>query len=148
MSARTSIPATTEIGPLPINSYPSGISPFGLYDMAGNVAEWVSDWYDPTFYTTPAASAENLLGPTVGTEKVIRGGSWDGKPFFARAAHRQSLQPQETGSWIGFRCADDAPAVLPTLSPTFAATTLPVTPTVVPSLTATPQPDGEPTAAG
>lgn len=155
LSARTSIPATTEVGPLPVNSYPSGLSPFGLFDMSGNVAEWVSDWYDPTYYNLPTASSENPLGPTVGTEKVIRGGSWDAKPFFARAIHRQSLQPQENGSWIGFRCADDAPAVLPTLSPTRAptelpnaqSTLLPVTVTV-PLLTATPQPTGEATAAG
>ncbi len=155
LSARTSIPATTEVGPLPVGRYPSGFSPFGMFDMAGNVAEWVSDWYDPTYYTLPDASGENPLGPTVGTEKVIRGGSWDSKPFFARAVHRQSLAPQETGSWIGFRCADDAPAVLPTISPTFAATalpnaqaTLPPIPTLAPSSTAAPETTTEATAAG
>ncbi len=149
LNARTSIPVTTEVGPLPINSHPSGISPFGLYDMAGNVAEWISDWYDPAFYNTPAAIAPNPTGPVIGTEKVIRGGSWDAKPFFARSIHRQSLAPASTGSWIGFRCAADASAVLSTSSPPIVPTqvlteqaaqvTSPtaLAPTVQPTLSAT-----------
>ncbi len=155
LSARTSIPVTTEVGPLPVDSYPSGLSPFGLFDMAGNVAEWVSDWYDPVFYSSADASLPNPTGPTAGTEKVIRGGSWDAKPFFARSVHRQSMPPTNSGSWVGFRCAADAPAVLPTLSPTRAPTqaTLPATmqvtliasPTALPSDT---QPTLTATAAG
>lgn len=155
LNARTSIPITTEVGPFPIDSYPSGLSPFGLFDMAGNVAEWVSDWYDPVFYSSADANLPNPTGPTAGTEKVIRGGSWDAKPFFARSVHRQSMPPTNSGSWVGFRCAADAPAVLPTLSPTRAPTeaTLPATlqvtliasPTALPSNT---QPTLTATAAG
>ncbi len=140
LSARTSIPVTTEVGPMRIGSYPSGLSPFGLFDMAGNVAEWVSDWYDPTYYSTVPANVADPTGPTAGGEKVIRGGSWDAKPFFARSVHRQSLAPDDTGAWVGFRCAGNAPAVPPTQSATISpsaavtsASTLQVTVVASPS---------------
>jgi formylglycine-generating enzyme required for sulfatase activity len=134
LSARTSIPATTEVGPLVINSYPSGLSPFGLFDMAGNVAEWVNDWYDPAFYSSADATVANPTGPVAGTDKVIRGGSWDAKPFFARSVHRQSLPLEQSGSWVGFRCAGNAPAVIPTLTSFPDA----FTPSAIPDLNITP----------
>lgn len=108
--ARTSIPATDEIGPVAVGSYPLGASAFGALDMAGNVAEWVSDWYAPTYYLQQSQSAQMIIdpqGPPSGVEKVIRGGSWDAKPFFARSVHRQSLDPTGSGAWLGFRCAAD-----------------------------------------
>jgi len=85
--------------------------------MAGNVAEWVSDWYDPAYYGSLAASGTDPVGPAAGSQKVIRGGSWDSKPFFARSVHRQSLIPQTATNGTGFRCAANAPAVIPTLTP-------------------------------
>jgi hypothetical protein len=85
--------------------------------MAGNVAEWVNDWYDPTYYSTAAATGTDPGGPAAGSQKVIRGGSWDSKPFFARSVHRQSLSPQAATNGTGFRCAANAPAVIPTLAP-------------------------------
>jgi hypothetical protein len=81
--------------------------------MAGNVAEWVSDWYDPRFYSRPEAQNPNTTGPTAGTNKVVRGGSWDAVPFFARTIHRQDRVPNDATAWIGFRCASDTDAVVP-----------------------------------
>lgn len=108
--AKTSISPDETIGALPVGSLPAGSSPFGAFDMAGNVAEWVSDWYDPAYYSSPAASSLNPTGPRAGVDKVVRGGSWDAKPFFARSVHRQSAIPQGGYLWIGFRCAADIEA--------------------------------------
>lgn len=105
--ARTSRPRDGGVGPVAVGSFPGGASPFGLLDMAGNVAEWVSDWYQPNYYAQPDASGLNPTGPVAGTDRVIRGGSWDALPFFARAVHRQHLPPVEARLWLGFRCAAD-----------------------------------------
>ena len=57
-----------------VGSYPSGASPYGLLDMAGNVWEWVHDWYSSTYYST--SPYDNPTGPDTGTYKVLRGGGW------------------------------------------------------------------------
>lgn len=95
-------------GAVAVGSYPTGVSPYGIYDMAGNVAEWVNDWYSETYYSQPDASGLNPQGPPVGTDRVLRGGSWDSPPFFARTVHRQHVVPNEGRIWAGFRCAADA----------------------------------------
>ncbi len=97
------------IGKVDINAYPLGGSPYGVLNMAGNVSEWVSDWYDARFYGRPEAIAPDPVGPPSGTTRVIRGGSWDARPFFARTIHRQEANPAEGTPFIGFRCAADAP---------------------------------------
>jgi formylglycine-generating enzyme required for sulfatase activity len=107
--ARTSRPREENqalVGPVAVESYPPGNN--GTYDMAGNVAEWVSDWYIVTYYTEQAALQNplNPSGPPVGTDKVVRGGSWDAVPFFSRSVHRQNRNPLAPTSWIGFRCAN------------------------------------------
>jgi formylglycine-generating enzyme required for sulfatase activity len=97
-----------DVGAVPVGTYPQGASLFtGALDMAGNAAEWVSDWYSPGYYSQQSQGATDPQGPVGGTEKVIRGGSWDAVPLFARSVHRQSLEPNGAEPWLGFRCAAD-----------------------------------------
>ncbi|MEO8393439.1 MAG: SUMF1/EgtB/PvdO family nonheme iron enzyme [Chloroflexota bacterium] len=121
--ASTKRPASGEPSTVPVTSFPLGASPFGVLNMAGNVAEWVSDWYDPRFYGRPEAGIANPQGPSSGTEKVIRGGSWDAVPFFARTVHRQSQAPNLPTAYIGFRCVVDANSQQPTSASPLGANT-------------------------
>jgi formylglycine-generating enzyme required for sulfatase activity len=93
----------------PVGSYESGKSPYGMYDMAGNVLELVSDWFSETYYQNSPSS--NPLGPDTGQYRVLRGGSWnvlDGRDF--RSADRYyNDEPDGVGINIGFRCARSAP---------------------------------------
>ena len=111
--AKTTRPHDTPPGTFPVGSYPGGISPFGAYDMAGNIAEWISDWYSERFYVEQArlGASPNPTGPIIGQTKVLRGGSWNGVPFFSRSVHRQDADPKSFFRWIGFRCAQDVPNV-------------------------------------
>ena len=129
--SKTSIPPE-EPGTVPVATYPNGASPYGVLDMAGNVAEWVNDWYSEDYYTQPDASGDAPAGPQGGETKVLRGGSWDAKPFFARSVHRQSLRPVDSGAWVGFRCAADTDEA--TNAPTQTSTPVPTpafTPTAI-----------------
>ncbi len=93
-------------GTSPVTDYINGISAFGLFNMAGNVQEWVADWYGFDYYTrSPQA---NPTGPEAGLQKVLRGGSWDTGPLFLRSVHRRSAEPTAASSAIGFRCVADA----------------------------------------
>lgn len=89
----------------PPGSFESGRSPYGVYDMAGNVAEWVADNYDEHYYQkTPY---RNPKGPEEGEHKVIRGGSWRETPHGTRVSKRFQARMWRTDSTIGFRCAKD-----------------------------------------
>ncbi len=91
----------------PIGSFEAGKSPYGLYDMAGNVWEWVADWYDVNYYRTGAN--RNPKGPEKGTMKVIRGGAWLTSADNIRTTRRNNDPPMNRFLYVGFRCAQDAP---------------------------------------
>lgn len=101
-----------------VRNFIAGQSPFGVFDMAGNAAEWVNDWYSEAYYRSPEASQVNPQGPATGTERIVRGGSWDAVPFFARTVHRQSLSPDTASPSVGFRCASDYVETSSAIAPT------------------------------
>lgn len=111
---------------MPVDSYPEGASYYGVSNMAGNVFEWVSDWYDPRYY----GKLETMVNPTgpkkpiwmggtgtyvdrltVGEKRVIRGGSWIAPEGTVWATHRFWNHPLNNsyGVGLGFRCAKTAP---------------------------------------
>ena len=97
---------------MPVNSYPDGVSGFGVYNMAGNVFEWVNDWYDPNYFQV--SPAFNPQGPSDGYNfanqgpvKVLKGGSWLAPQTSLHNSHRFWNQPENNsyGVGLGFRCA-------------------------------------------
>jgi formylglycine-generating enzyme required for sulfatase activity len=86
----------------PVGSFEAGKSPYGIYDMAGNVWEWVNDWYDYNYYKS--SPSQNPTGPSKGGTKAIRGGSWYSNPRAIRSANRSLISPTDQGL-NGFRCA-------------------------------------------
>jgi eukaryotic-like serine/threonine-protein kinase len=105
-----------------VGSFPAGASPFGVLDMAGNVWEWVEDYYNPTFYSS--AGSQNPLGPLApagaGHRRVLRGGSWQDDEKEIRVSNRGFASGPdfsaavnspayfgEAARKIGFRCATD-----------------------------------------
>jgi formylglycine-generating enzyme required for sulfatase activity len=84
----------------------SGASPYGVLNMAGNVSEWVNDWFDPLYYGSSPGS--NPPGPPSGDVKVIRGGSFFEHWYYITVWTRFFGAPEEAGGdFIGFRCAAD-----------------------------------------
>ena len=86
-----------------INRYDKGVSPYGVHQMAGNVSEWVADWFDPEYYQR--SLPDNPTGPVAGELKVFRGGSWNEDPEVARSAGRNAGTPDHRSYLTGFRCA-------------------------------------------
>jgi len=86
---------TTEVG----SYHPNG---YGLYDMAANVWEWVSDWYDENYYKI--SPTRNPQGPSSGEVRVVRGGSFDCYVFCARVSYRDWRIPANRCNDLGFRC--------------------------------------------
>jgi formylglycine-generating enzyme required for sulfatase activity len=89
----------------PVGSYPAGQSPYGIYDLAGNVWEWVVDWYDPLYYLN--SPLNNPKGPTQETSlRAMRGGAWvAANENVFHTYNRHGVEPSEFSSSIGFRCA-------------------------------------------
>ena len=90
----------------PVGSYLNGRSPFGVFDMGGNVWEWVNDWYAPDYYAE--SPLLNPTGPEAGDAKVVHGGSWFDTGNYMASAIRFPAPPTESGDSIGFRCVQDA----------------------------------------
>ena len=90
--------------PTPVGQFPEDVSPFGLYDTAGNVSEWVQEWYK-------GYPGNPYIDEAFGeTNKVVRGGSWGGIghysfDFYYRSSFRNYVKPEFTLNDVGFRCA-------------------------------------------
>jgi sulfatase modifying factor 1 len=90
-------------GTAPVDSFDGGRSPYGVYNMTGNVMEWVNDWYDERYYAV--MPAKNPPGPVIGDEKVIRGGSWHDSFRYSNTYSRFKMLPEYRDATVGFRCA-------------------------------------------
>jgi formylglycine-generating enzyme required for sulfatase activity len=91
---------TTKVG-----KYPGGAGPYGAYDMAGNVWEWVNDWYDSLYYEH--SSSLNPTGSSTGEYRVLRGSSWNLNYSSARSTFRYWSKPSSSHYLVGFRCSRD-----------------------------------------
>ncbi len=94
-----------------VNSHDAGKSPYGLHHMAGNVAEWVQDWFGFDYYAY--MPERNPPGPTAGRYKGVRGGSWKSKQVMLRSATRGGAAPDQRSATIGFRCTRSSDSPLP-----------------------------------
>jgi formylglycine-generating enzyme required for sulfatase activity len=92
----------------PVGSFPAGVSPYGIHDMAGNMLEWCADWGDNNYYSV--SPKNNPKGPSSGKYRVLRGGSWFNYLVnLLRAAFRGWDDPDLGYDYFGFRCALDIP---------------------------------------
>ncbi|MBI5855267.1 MAG: SUMF1/EgtB/PvdO family nonheme iron enzyme [Nitrospirae bacterium] len=89
-----------------VDKYDNAVSPYGVFQLSGNVAEWVADWYDPQYYAT--GPEKNPKGPEKGTQRGFRGGGWIDSTPSVRVAQRNGTDPHTKMNWMGFRCARDA----------------------------------------
>jgi eukaryotic-like serine/threonine-protein kinase len=89
-----------------VDAHPSGASPYGALDMAGNVWQLVADRYDPRYYASSPSS--NPTGPSSGQIRVLRGGSWYNYQNYVRSAYRNQPDPTQGLIDVGFRCARPA----------------------------------------
>ena len=95
----------------PPGSFEAGRSPYGIYDMTGNVGEWVADFYDENAYRK--SSYRDPIGPEQGEQRVIRGGSWRETKRNVRSSKRFQAKPWRHDITVGFRCAKDAEIDVP-----------------------------------
>lgn len=100
-------PGTAGNGTMPVGSLSDTASPYGVYDLVGNVWEWVRDWYAEDYYRT--MPSQDPQGPLRGTFRVLRGGDWTQGPLELRASYRAWDEMTYWGPSVGFRCAADVP---------------------------------------
>ncbi|MBI2502227.1 MAG: SUMF1/EgtB/PvdO family nonheme iron enzyme [Candidatus Latescibacteria bacterium] len=91
----------------PVETASLAATPEGLRHLAGNVAEWVQDWWDPSYYA--ASPPADPQGPAEGDYRVVRGGSWSSPADELRASARAYSNPDKGAGYIGFRCARSLP---------------------------------------
>lgn len=94
-----------------VDKYENAVSPFGVHQVAGNVAEWVADWYDAAYYRK--APDRNPKGSGGGIDRAFRGGGWIDSTPMVRGAQRNGADPDPRMNWLGFRCARDSPDAEP-----------------------------------
>lgn len=87
----------------PVDYYTDGVSVYGIFNLAGNVWEWVSDWYGETYYASSLAN--NPSGPSSGGARVVRGGSWNDFGDVVRTLNRNWVRAAFANDALGFRCA-------------------------------------------
>jgi eukaryotic-like serine/threonine-protein kinase len=92
-------------GPASVFAFPEGVSPFGIYNLAGNAFEWTQDWYHHEYYNL--STRDNPQGASDGEFKVIRGGSWINSQSRVRVTHRDISKPDYMNHLLGFRCVMD-----------------------------------------
>ncbi len=98
----TCVTTTTEV-----NKYPQGQSFYGAFDMAGNVFEWVADWYKPGYYTE--APDRDPLGPDSGIKRSVRSNSFSSAGYLSESARRFASNPGDRRNDLGFRCVVEDP---------------------------------------
>ena len=86
----------------PVGSFKDGVSPYGIYDMSGNVWEWCKDWYSADFYSNSPHENPECTKP--GAKKIMRGGSWVNEKSFINSTFRQKAKPDLRNYFTGFRC--------------------------------------------
>lgn len=105
-----------------VNSLPEGMSSYGAHHMAGNVWEWVADWYDANYYKKWVV--ENPKGPSVGTSRILRGASWYYNAVYLRTSLRHYSPPGNQLEGIGFRCAiedSESPSFMDKIAEAFSS---------------------------
>jgi formylglycine-generating enzyme required for sulfatase activity len=91
-------------GPAPPGKFPA--NPYGLYDMAGNLAEWTHDWMNENYYRI--SPKDNPPGSHPTTAKVVRGGGWESTAGFLRSSNRAAYWVKMRNYAIGFRCVSSS----------------------------------------